>query len=183
MGFLDSLKSGIGKTLGICVGVIIILFILIMLIGSSGGGSKSTTQTQTTLHQFNEEFNVESLLVVVKNLERSESVEDGYTGEKARSGAEYVIFDISIKNNGKTPEIFYNGNMKVFDSEEREFNVAGGIDNDGRRITNRDIQPGLTADYKRFYVEVPKDANGLVLEIYENGVWKTGRQGGDNEII
>lgn len=148
-------------------------------IGSPSAQTQSLGQAVALQgHQINDTFEVGSLTVRVSKLRNSTVVLDRDFGSatRARTGAEYYIFDVSVTNNGKTSDLFYSGNLKVIDSQGREFDVAGGSDASGRIITDTDIQPGLSANYRDFYAEVPKDATGLVLAIYENGVWKTGRE-------
>lgn len=177
--FLDGLKGGVGKTLGICLGVVIILVVIGLVIshgGSSSNSGSSATAPLQSMHSLNEAFNVGDLSVVISNLKHDTQVNDGIQVTKARTGAEYIIFDATAMNNGKTSASFYSGDLKVRDSQGREFDVAGGIDSDGRIITDTNIEPGLSASYKSFYAEVPSGSQELILAVYDNGVWKTGEQ-------
>jgi len=112
-------------------------------------------------------FTVENFRYTVTNVHENNSVMQGIdifaSKTIAREGAKFVIFDISIENLGKERNYPNKGSLFVTDEEDRKFDVAGGRDKVFRESPA--IDPGLTAEFVGFYVEVPQDAQGLVLHI------------------
>ncbi|MDO8339937.1 MAG: DUF4352 domain-containing protein [Candidatus Burarchaeum sp.] len=112
-------------------------------------------------------FTVENFRYTITNVHETDSVMQGIamfaSTTTARAGAKFVIFDISIENLGKEKSYPNKGSLFVTDDEGRRFDVAGGRDKVFRESPT--IDPGLTAEYVDFYVEVPEDAQGLVLHM------------------
>jgi hypothetical protein len=114
---------------------------------------------------------VENFRYTVTNVHENNSVTQGVSifasQTVAREGAKFVIFDVSIENMGKEKGYVNKGVMFVTDSEDRKFDVAGGRDKVLRELPA--IDPGLTAEYVEFYVEVPENVLGLMLHIKGTG--------------
>jgi len=114
---------------------------------------------------------VESFRYTVTNVHENNTVTQGIgifaSQAVAREGAKFVIFDVSIENIGKEKGYVNKGVMFVTDSEDRKFDVAGGRDKVFRELPA--IDPGLTAEYVEFYVEVPENVQGLMLHIKGTG--------------
>ena len=120
-------------------------------------------------------FTVENFRYTVTNVHESSTVVQGIdifaSTTTAREGAKFVVFDISAENIGKERGYVNKGSMFVTDSEDRKFDVAGGKDKVFRESPA--IDPGLTAEFIDFYVEVPQDAQGLVLHITSAGLFSS----------
>ncbi len=112
-------------------------------------------------------FTVENFRYTVANVHENDTVMQGIdifaSKTTARTGAKFVIFDLSVENLGKEKAYPNKGIMFVTDDEDRRFDVAGGRDKVFRESPA--IDPGLTAELVDFYVEVPQDAQDLILHV------------------
>lgn len=116
-------------------------------------------------------MSMENFRYTITNVREANEVTQGVgifaSKTTAREGAKFVIFDALIENIGKEKGYVSKGIMFVTDSEGRKFDVAGGRDKVFRE--NPAIDPGLTAEYVEFYVEVPENVQGLMLHIKSTG--------------
>ena len=146
------------------------LFVLtaLLLYGCCGptsarsGGSTQGGQASTIFHE-GDTFIVGELQYQVLNIREQDSV----SYAQARSGSRFVVFDVHVDNVGDESDSVSSLNMKVYDTQNREYDVAGG-DQVGRGGTN--IQPELSEDYRNFYVEVAESTprSQLTLKIVDN---------------
>ena len=120
------------------------------------------------IYATNEAFVVGDLTLIVKNVRKQTTV--GY-GTVARTGAKFIVFDVDVKNTGKKSTSFISGDITAVDSQEREYDVAGGNKDKTGRYLDSKIQPGLSTQFVEFYVEVPQQVNALRLKVVDNYIW------------
>lgn len=166
----------------------VIAVVIVIGIGSIGGGDTQTSTSDTKkpqqtaekaeekketnkVYAIGEEAKYKDVSITVTNVKRS----NGGDFDKPKSGNEYVVVSLKIKNMGKN-KISYN----PFDYEMK--NSKGQINNTGITLVNTDtalnsgdLAPGGEVEGSIAFEE-PKGDNGLVL-IYKGNLFS------DNEHL
>ena len=159
-----------------------ILFVVIMVIGALSGGSKPTktgdnnqnTQTVSNQDAQQTEFKVGNVVklgereLVVNSSRRTTSLGQF---QQAKSGKEFVVVNITIRNNGKD-EVSYNPfDFKLQDSngaqESQTFGVLDDALNSGTLASGGKVTGSIP-------FEAPKGDKGLKL-LFQPSFWSKDR--------
>lgn len=149
------------------------IFLFLIILGSMGDSSSndssnlSSATSKTISYKVGEVVPVDKTswkVVSARNLGDTLSSSNEFIDSKKTSG-KYVKVSFEVTNNDKTLQSV--GNVKIIDSQNREFSTATDVSffipSEESLFIIDNINPGITKKYTVIF-DIPKDAVGLKLQ-------------------
>lgn len=157
---------------------LIIIILVIAIVGSGSSNNNSSTQTSTSssststdnsskVYSVGEEATLGNGSVTVTKVEKS----NGSTYDKPKSGKEFVIVHVTIKNNGSSNLSYNPFYFKVQNSQGQQEDITfTTVDQDTSLQSGELISGGSVSGTVVF--EEPVNDSNLTL-IYQDSIWSS----------